>query len=177
MNDPAPTITKASPNDVMEIIAMHGQSWLDTYPNDEAGVSRGWVQARVDSWTDLNKLARRISKIEQAQTDPNLLYRVAKNKAGKIVGLSTAFRDKDVQIVGAINIDKNYFGTGLAQRFMDKIIAWSDPTRPLELQVASYNERAKAFYRKYGFEEIKSSEQLYYDIIPIVIMVRKGDKQ
>jgi ribosomal protein S18 acetylase RimI-like enzyme len=174
MKHPLPTITNASPDDVMDIIALQRQSWLDTYPNDVVGVSREWVQARVDSWTDLNKLARRIGKVEQAQNDPDLLYRVAKDDAGKIVGLSIAIRDDDTQVVGTIHVKKSYYGTGLAQRLMDEIIGWADETRPLELEVASYNERAKAFYRKYGFKEVKGSEALYGDVIPVVTMIRKG---
>jgi ribosomal protein S18 acetylase RimI-like enzyme len=174
MNHTLPTITDASPDDVMDIISIQRQSWLDTYPNDAAGVSRDWVQARVDGWTDLGRLARRIGKIEQAQDDPDLLYRVAKDDGGKIVGLSIAIRDGDAQVIGTIHVKKSYYGTGLAQRLMDEIIAWSDKARPLELEVASYNERAKAFYRKYGFKEVEGSDALYGDIIPVVTMIRKG---
>lgn len=174
MSQSMPTITNASPDDVMDIIAMQRQSWLDTYPNDAAGVSREWVQTRVDSWTDLDRLARRISKIKQAQDDPDLLYRVAKDDTGKVVGVSIAVRDEDTQTVGTIHVEKKYYGTGLARRLMDEIIAWADETRPLELEVASYNERAKAFYKKYGFKEVEGSEGLYNDVIPVITMIREG---
>jgi len=60
---------------------------------------------------------------------------------------------------------------------MQEILDWADPHRPLELEVAAYNERAKAFYRKYGFIAVKDSQHLVHETIPVVTMTRKGDKQ
>lgn len=56
---------------------------------------------------------------------------------------------------------------------MEKVIDWFDESKPIELGVAAYNERAKAFYRKWGFEEIVGSEQLFDGKIPEVKMIRK----
>jgi RimJ/RimL family protein N-acetyltransferase len=171
-----PIITDATKDDAQALVAMHAQSWLDTYPNEAAGVSHEWVKDRVEKWYSPEKMAARIEKIEQAKNSPDMLCRIAKDEKGDIVGLAQSFRDKETQCLGALYVDKAYYGTGLAQRLMDEIIAWSDGARPIEFEVATYNERAKAFYRKYGFEEVKGTERLY-DVIPVVKMIRKGDKQ
>jgi RimJ/RimL family protein N-acetyltransferase len=176
MSEVMPIIVNATKEDVRAIIAMHAQSWLDTYPNKAAGVPRQWVEERVGRWSSPEKQEARLQNIERAKHDPDIMYRIAKDEKGNIVGLAMSHRDKEAQHIGALYIDKNYYGTGLAQRLMDEIIAWADPTQPLELEIATYNERAKAFYRKYGFEEVKGSERLY-DVIPVVKMVRKGEKQ
>ena len=60
---------------------------------------------------------------------------------------------------------------------MQKIIEWSDPTKPIELGVVTYNARARAFYKKWGFEEIPGSETLFDNKIPEIKMIRKGDQQ
>lgn len=176
MSHLTPIITTPTADDLESLIAMHDQSWLDTYPNERAGVSREWVQQRISRYSHQEKIEKRRKMIDKAETDPNVLIRIAKDEEGSVVGLIMPYRNQETQQVGAIYIDKAYYGTGLAQRLMDEIIAWADPKRPLELEVASYNERAKAFYRKYGFEEVAGSERLY-EIIPVIEMIRKGERQ
>ena len=44
------------------------------------------------------------------------------------------------------------------------------------LTVASYNERAIRFYQKNGFEIVKDSEHTYAGTMPVVRMIRKGEK-
>lgn len=171
------TIRDALPTDAEAITKMHAQSWLDTYPNEEAGVSETWVRERTAAWFSDESLTKKRERIQQALHDDNLMYKVAENENGEIVGMISPFRNEEVQRVGALYIAKPYHGTGLAQKLMDDIIAWADPRRPLELTVAIYNERAKAFYRKYGFEEVDGSEHIVHDKLPVVIMIRKGDRQ
>ena len=170
------TIREATEADAEAIIKMHAASWLDTYPNDEAGVSYEWIKDRTDKWSTPEKLASRRERIKQSLEDPNYMYKVAVTPDGKIIGLACPFRDETAQRVGGLYVDKEYQGKGLGKLLMDEILNWSDPKRPLELEVASYNERAKAFYRKYGFVEVEGSERLY-DVLPVVEMIRKGDKQ
>ena len=72
-------------------------------------------------------------------------------------------------------VEKNWHGKGVSTALMQKAIDWFDTTKPIELGVVQYNERAKAFYRKWGFEEVPNSETLFADKIPSILMVRKGE--
>ena len=171
------TIRDATEADAEAIITMHDQSWQDTYPNDAAGVSRDWVKRRVSRWQNPDKLEARKEQIRKSGQGKDILYRIAQDEQGKVIGLISPFRNEETQRVGAIYVDKQYHGTGLAQKLMDEIIAWADQSRPLELEVATYNDRAKAFYRKYGFQEIEGSEHKVHDVIPVVTMIRKGDNK
>ena len=175
MQKPRYTIRDARPEDAEAIIAMHAQSWLETYPNKEAGVTEDWVRERTDRWSTEENLEKRRDIIRRCKGNPNAFYRVAENDKGEIVGMAAPFRNETVQRVGAINVKKSYQGTGLAQGLMDQIIEWMDTRRPLQLEVASYNERAKAFYRKYGFEEVSGSERISHEILPTITMERKGE--
>ena len=174
---PKVTVRDAIESDVPAILKMHAQSWLDTYPNEDAGVSHEWVKAKVGKWDSDENIERRRDFIRRCKGDPNVMYKVAENDDGGIVGIIAPFRNEETQRVGAIYVDKAYYGSGLAQQLMDEIITWSDRSRPLELEVASYNERAKSFYRKYGFKEVQGSEHLAYETLPVITMIRKGDKQ
>jgi GNAT superfamily N-acetyltransferase len=89
--------------------------------------------------------------------------------------MTTPYYDNHgIQHVGSLYVDKNWHGKGVGAALMQKVIEWFDPTKPIELGVAVYNERAKAFYRKWGFEEIPGSESLFADKIPEIRMVRKA---
>ncbi|HEU5121414.1 MAG TPA: GNAT family N-acetyltransferase [Candidatus Saccharimonadales bacterium] len=171
------TITSPSLAEVEELNAMWTQSWLDTYPNEEFGVPYEWVSEKISRQTTPEGIEKRKKQIQAAAGNPDVLWRIAKDKSGKIIGVAAPHRDENVQRLGALYVDKKYHGSGVAQALMKEILAWADPTRPIELEVATYNERAKAFYKKYGFEEVSGSEHLVHDKIPVVRMIRKGDKQ
>lgn len=170
-------IVPLSIEDTESMIKMQARSWLDTYPNEAAGVSREWVKSHTKRWLTPENIADFEKRVEQDMTDPNKSRCVAKTKDGRIIGTIAPHRDDKVQRVGSLYVDKKYHGTGLAQRLMSEILLWSDKNRPLKLEVATYNERAKAFYRKYGFKEVEGTERLVDDMIPVITMIRKGDNQ
>ena len=97
------------------------------------------------------------------------------NGGDKVVGVVHVAKTPEKQHLHALYIAKEYYGSGLAQRLMEIGLAWADPHRPIDLQVATYNERAKAFYRKYGFEEVPGTEEKFAETIPVVTMERKGE--
>jgi ribosomal protein S18 acetylase RimI-like enzyme len=169
------TVTVPTAEDIRPMLEMYAQSWRDTYPDSEAGVTAEWVEARVQRWLTDENIKDRQAKLKDLETNPDIAVWVVKNEQGEVIGAASPRRDETTQRVGSIYVDKQYHGQGIAQLLMDKIIAWADPKRPLELEVASYNERAKAFYRKYGFE-VSGSEKKFADAIPIVAMVRKVEK-
>lgn len=53
-------------------------------------------------------------------------------------------------------VDARWHGRGVAQRLMAAALAhaWGDGARVVWLQVAEYNDRALAFYRKVGYRDI-----------------------
>ena len=174
MSKPTFTIREAVEADVDGLLAMHAQSWIDTYPNEEFGVTEAIIRERLAHWHDAGGREKRRQKILDAQTNPDLEYWVAEDEQGKIIGLAAPHRDEKEQRLGAIYVDKAFHGSGLAQKLMEKILAWADPSRPLELEVASYNERAKAFYRTYGFVEIADSETDSI-VIQCIRIIRKAE--
>ena len=101
---------------------------------------------------------------------------VARDAGGEIVGSTTPFITEDgKQRVGSIYVDKKAHGTGLGSQLMQKVVDWFDPEKPIYLEVVTYNERAKTFYRKWGFEEIPGTEDIYADLLPEVTMIRQPE--
>lgn len=150
------------------------QSWLETYVNEKMGVTQEWVEARNKKQLQSDRVAIRKKWLHS----PNVSSWIAKDLEGTVIGVATPYRDDEgIQHVGSLYVDKKWHGRGVGGQLMRKIIDWSDPAQPIQLGVATYNERAKAFYRKWGFEEVIGSDTLFDNTIPEVIMIRKGDKQ
>jgi len=149
-------------------------SWLETYVNEDLGITREWIQERNQLQLSDDVKKKRLERL----SDPNFTGWVAADESGKVVGVATPYIDESGrQHVGSLYVDKAWHRKGVGGALMNKIIDWCDATKPIELGVATYNERAKAFYRKWGFEEIPNSEKLFANKIPEIMMLRKGEKQ
>lgn len=174
MEKPRFTIEEMTVDTVEQATKMRLASWLETYVNEEAGVTREWIEARNKEQLSPEKAAARRERLGNSNGE----RWVARDQDGNVIGVTTPYRDDEgVQHVGSLYVDQKWHGKGVGGALMQKVIAWSDPTKPLELGVVAYNERAKAFYRKWGFEEIPGSDMLFDDKIPEIKMIRKGGKQ
>jgi len=168
------TITELTADTIDAGNRMRLESWLDTYVNDELGVTREWIEERNKGQMSVEKHAQRLQKLD----NPNSAGWVALDSNGTVIGMTTPYVDDNgIQHVGSLYIDKKWYGKGVGGALMQKVIDWCDPAKPIELGVATYNERAKAFYRKWGFKEVPNSETLFADKIPEVKMIREGDAQ
>lgn len=164
-----------SPADVEAATAMRLECWLDTYINDEIGVTREWVEEH-----NLAQITPEKDKIRKERLKDSAHHAgwVAKNSTGEIIGSTTPFIHEDSrQDIGSLYVKREWRGKGVAAALMQEVIDWFDLKKPIELGVATYNKRAKSFYRKWGFEEIPGSEELFADKIPNIKMIRKGDSQ
>jgi RimJ/RimL family protein N-acetyltransferase len=171
-------IEAMQPEDIEEATAMRLRSWLDTYVNEEAGVTREWIESRNYWQQSPERQASRRERFLKGVNDGTFAAWIARDAEGKIIGSTTPSVDPDgTQHVGALYVDKGWHGTSVGAALMQKVIDWADPTRPLVLGVATYNERARAFYAKWGFVEVPGSETLFDGTIPEIKMIRKGDKQ
>jgi ribosomal protein S18 acetylase RimI-like enzyme len=167
-------IRKGLPEDSASARAMQAESWLATYPNEEAGVSYEWVKNLTDSWLTAEHLDQSRQIFTDAINDPSMFYRLAENN-GKVVGfIHAATNDDGTKELEAIYTSPEAFGSGLGQRLMNVANEWIGGT-DTTLKVATYNTRAIRFYEKNGFRAVEGTEELYKEMIPIITMKREGD--
>lgn len=167
------TIELISVENIEEANMLRLNSWLDTYVNDEMGVTREWIEKRNKRQMSDAYKKRRLDQLN----NPNSTGWVAKDTNGTIIGVATPCSDDEgVQHVGSLYVDTNWHSKGVGSALMQKIIDWFDSSKPIVLGVATYSERATAFYRKWGFVEISGSETLFDNMIPEIIMSREPGK-
>ncbi len=168
------TISKMTLEDVEPATAMRLRSWLDTYVNEAVGVTREWVLERNRKQMTPEFMEARKKRF----LNVNMTGWVAKNAEGEIIGVTNPYVDEaGIQHVGSLYVDKNFHRLGIGSELLKKVIEQSDPTKPIVIGVVSYNTRAKAFYKRWGFTEVPNSDSLFGELIPDIKMIRKGDKQ
>ncbi len=173
---PRYTIRPATLEDVEDIRQMQAESWRDTYENDDLGVSKKWLAEETASWMEAESMQKSKKHLSAVFGDPTHYYRVATER-DKIVGLiHVNTTSSTTKHLWGMYTDKSTHGTGLAQKMMEGALEWVG-SGDCELEVASYNARAIAFYEKYGFVKENTASELFKGKIPTVRMVRKGDKQ
>ena len=156
-------IRETRKTDVQAMFALLLVGWLDTYVNEEAGVTREVI------------LNIRLGSLGYKFYSEDCRY-VAQDSNGVIVGMIHANRVDGKQILQGLYLYKEFHGSGLAQELIAKFIEWEDKTMDSEVGLVEYNERAKRFYQKLGFTEL-TAEYMLYDKIPCIDMVKKNVKR
>ena len=166
-------IREAMLDDALAIRRMQGQSWRDTYRYDSVGVTEEWLDTETASWLTEEAMNDSRERYRRNFNDPTQFYRVAE-RAGEIVGfVHVSTKNDGTKHLWGLYTAKETHGSGLAQELMTLADSWIGD-QDVDLEVATYNGRAKAFYRKHGFEEVPGENELFKDKIPNVTMTRKG---
>jgi GNAT superfamily N-acetyltransferase len=166
------TIRETRKSDAQAIFSIIVVGWLDTYVNDELGVTRDFVLKR-----EIPKLEysffRDEFRYDLLENSVNNVHFVAEDANGVILGFIHGHRDEETQELTGLYICKEMYWTGLAQELARKFEEWEDKDRDSLVHVVSYNQRAINFYQKLGF--IKNGKNdMFADIIPCVYMTKKN---
>lgn len=144
-----------------------------TYRNDALGVTEDKLTARFGKYTPEERRKRLKERMSRSDSQTY----IALDPSGEVIGMVVTSIDEDgSRRLGALNVSPAAHGSGLAHELMQKAIDWLGAENDIKLDVATYNERAKAFYRKWNFKEVPGSESLFDGLIPQITMIRKGAK-
>lgn len=157
----------ASPDDAEGIRQVQHDSWIETYPNEQVGITLNLVQELVE-----NTISPK--SIQELKESFNLTDRctwVAK-VSSKIVGFSTAKKNDDTNQILAIYVLAEYHGKQVGNNLMEKSLEWLGKKKDIDVEVASYNDRAIRFYEKYNFH--KNGQTGDSHGIPTVHLIRRS---
>ncbi|WP_040159229.1 GNAT family N-acetyltransferase [Nigerium massiliense] len=168
-------VRRAVPDDADAVTDLWVRSWLDTYVSPEHGVTEDYlatIMTRRSSRAGREHLRQQLSS---GDTRRQAMF--VAEADGLIVGMAAPRVEEDgTQRVGALYVSKAWHGRGPGNALMSEVLAWRDPSRPLLLEVAVYNARAIAFYRRWGFVALPGASVMS-GVIPTVRMELPARRQ
>ena len=104
-----------------------------------------------------------------------LLFDVAKDEHGAILGLLTAGRPNDeVVYIARLYVLPGHQRQGIGGKLLDACVTGFTGVRTLRLEVEAQNEKGMAFYQKQGFREIARKEEEFEGVSLTVVEMEKN---
>jgi ribosomal protein S18 acetylase RimI-like enzyme len=142
-------ITTPIPEDAEGIQTVYFETWLDTYPNAEAGITREDIEHMfMDVFTE-ETLQKRRETLANAPEDGKL-FLIAKDR-NTVVGLCGVTIQEEFNKLGIIYVLTGYQRKGIGKKLWEAIISFLDKEKDTIVRVATYNSKAISFYEKLGF--------------------------
>jgi len=158
------TIEPANVKEVAEIKQVLSKTWLDTY---SSFLPVDVIQKITSLWHSPETLATEIE-------NERVLFNVAKNEQGDIVGLVTAGQpSEEVVYIARLYVLPGHQRQGIGSKLLDACVAFFPGLQTLRLEVEAQNEKGVAFYRKQGFRETSRKEQELEGISLVVVEMEK----
>jgi ribosomal protein S18 acetylase RimI-like enzyme len=153
------TIRQSTPADVFAIRKVQRITWMDTYPNKEAGILKRDIKSKFANDSTPQGKAE-IARKKKRYQNPSSQIWVAETE-NNIIGFAAAIKEKTNNRIGAVYVLPQFQHQGIGHQLITKALAWLGKAKPIYVNSASYNQKALNFYRKYGFR--KTGRQGYLD--------------
>lgn len=168
------SVREATQDDAAAIARIQHESWLATYPNDAAEISKQDLEHHLeDVESRTQRWKGRLGPKEKGTDD--ILATFVLNVGDRVAGFCRVVRGKHYGHVDALYLDPAYTEKGIGGMIFQRALAWLGNDEPIDLEVASYNDRAIRFYERYGFRkqgDAKPQPLKNGKSIPLTLMVR-----
>lgn len=142
-------IERASSNDYDGLQNVRDRSWLVTYPNIDAGISKEDIQDWLEKRKTPEKIIAGKERLQKSGGENRAF--VAKHD-NKVVGFVVTDIHEDKNELSSIYIDPDYVGHGIGTKLWNEAKKHLDTKKCTFVHVVEYNKNAISFYEKLGFK-------------------------
>ena len=174
------TVRRMRAKDAEQVTRVWHGAWLDAYVRP-GGVPAQWVDTYWEDRLTPRGVARLAERAERSGRagitgggGRELSYLVAE-AAGQVVAIAVAESPQTGgQYLHALYVEAGSRRLGAGTALLGAVLESMDPSRPVELGVAAFNDGARRFYRRHGFHEVPGSQRLYEGVLPEITMRREA---
>ena len=143
------SIQVAVPDDAADLVSVHYETWLATYPSPENGITKQDIEAKLNQRTKEESVKWITSQIKNNGIDS---LRLVARLNGKIVGYCLVEKQAEFNKLKAIYILPEAQGRSIGAKLIERGFAWLGNEKDIALEVVKYNTNAINFYKGLGFE-------------------------
>lgn len=141
-------VREAKPYDAAAIGRLLQLSWLATYPNDELGITKQDIEAlALDSDEHTKRRAEKLAKSDEK------LRRLIAEVNGEVVAQCGFEYHPEYGYLRSLYVLPNYVSQGIGAALMVKALEMMHRYDRIYLAVATYNNYAIGFYKRFGFQK------------------------
>lgn len=164
-------VRSASLDDVIGIVFVQATTWLSDYVSHANGIEEPDIR-RVD-------FQSKIRDWQHMVQSSSYQVLVAAKKGGEIVGVLSARRDNDNQVIEHLYVLKEYAGSGYEKELLLPSLLWlAQGDGPITARVVAYNNRLLEAYSSMGFDLYVEGEVDFINLpsrksIPTILLVKR----
>ncbi len=143
-------IREATPADAERIAQISYRVWLDTYPNEAAGITKDDIEHRFIPRLSPEGIAKRSNKLASAGPDERAIVALIQRE---IIGFCEAVRLEEHNQLRSIYVLPEYQGKGVGTKLWSAAKEFFDPAKDTIVELVEYNGKAIKFYEKLGFRD------------------------
>ena len=136
----------ASVDNASDIGFIQSQTWLDSYVNENLGITRTDIRSKIEEW---NKGGE--ERIAAELLKPNSHTWVAKD-GDRIVGFAAGVKKDFENSIEALHVLPEYQKQGIGTELLKKVLDWLGDEKKIIMEVVVYNVRAQELYKKFDFK-------------------------
>jgi ribosomal protein S18 acetylase RimI-like enzyme len=154
-------ILDARAEDAQAIREVSKTAWMCALPNSEHGVTKEDIEARFTFKNSDEEKHHTEQRQKVISDDQFQHYWIAKD-GKKVVAFCLARKGEELNIVQALHVLPDYQGKGVGSELLEIALEWLGHGKDIQASVAVYNEKAIAFYEKFGFQ--KTGQALHSEL-------------
>jgi GNAT superfamily N-acetyltransferase len=173
------TIERALPEDAEAVSELLRQTWLATYPNAKAGITEEDIRLRTEGENG-ERIPQNVENWrKRIESDDGSVAVFVARTDGKVLGMAAPGIIDGKRRIGAMYVLPEAQGKGVGSILMQNALEWHGDKEDIYLLVASYNQNAIDFYKRFGFEQtdtpIVDEGNVYGDThIPEIEMIKRA---